>query len=50
MVIDPKEFTEDCISTLDIEKTAPDTPAGRPILTICTNFSFDILSLESVSL
>ena len=38
MAMDPKELTEDWISTLDMEKMAPCMPAGSPIFTI--RFSF----------
>ena len=31
----PKEFIEDWIITLEIEKTQPCRPAGMPIFTIC---------------
>ena len=46
MLSAPKEFTEDWISTFDIEKIAPWKPAGRPSLIICISLFLYILSLE----
>ena len=34
MMVEPKLFTEDWITTLDTENTMPCRPAGRPILRI----------------
>ena len=36
---EPKEFTEDCITTLEIENTKLCSPAGRPTLSIASILS-----------
>ena len=45
MAMAPKEFTEDWISTLDMEKMAPCRPAGRPILAMFSSLSLWMASL-----
>ena len=45
MAMAPKEFTEDWISTLEMEKMAPCRPAGRPILAMFRSLSLWMASL-----
>ena len=44
MAMEPKELTEDWMSTFEIAKIAPCTPAGSPTFTICCSFFLWILS------
>ena len=46
MAIEPNEFTDDWISTLETENIAPCIPAGRPMRMICFNFSGTMRNLE----
>ena len=50
MAMEPKELTDDWISTLEMEKTAPCIPAGRPILAILLSFTLLIRRSRSLSL
>ena len=49
MAMEPKELTDDWISTLDMEKIAPCIPAGRPTRTICVSFPDTIRSFVRCS-